>query len=105
MQFRVGETRREREGDDAAAGSDVEHARVLRPGEVAQIFDQLLGLGTGDERSFVGDKGVLREFYCPEEMLEGLALAAPPDEVAKRGELGLVERALEVELELDPLLA
>jgi hypothetical protein len=38
-------------------------------------------------------------------MLERLALAAPPNEFAEGCQLGLGERALEVEIKLDPFLA
>jgi hypothetical protein len=39
-----------------------------------------------------------------EEMLERLALAAAPDEVAKRRQFRLGEDALELEIEIDPFL-
>ena len=97
--------RREGERDDAAAGADVEHARIRRPGEVAEVFDQLLGLGAGNEGAFVGHESVVGEFHRAEQMLERFALAAAPYELAKRRQLRLGERALEFEVKLDPLFA
>src|SRR5450432_881579 len=101
MQFRRGKTGREREHDNTAAGPDIEDARILRPGEVAQIFDQLLGFGARDERAFVADKDMVGEFDRPQKMLERLALAAAPNEFAQGREFRLGERALEVEVKLD----
>ena len=105
VQFRVRKPCREGEGDDAAAGPDIEHARIGWPGQVAEIFDQLLGFGARNERAFIGDEMCVGEFDRAEKMLERLALAAPPDEFAQRGQLGLGERALELEIKFDPLFA
>ena len=105
VQLRVGKARGERERDDAAAGSDIEHARIFRPGEVAEIFDQLLGFGTRDEGAFVRREGEVGEFDRAEQMLERLALAATPNEFAQGRKLGFGERAFELEIKLDPFFA
>ncbi len=40
----------------------------------------------------------------PEKMLQRLTLAAAPNEFAKRRQFGLGQRALEIEIKLDPFL-
>ena len=105
MQVGIWKTGGEGERDDAAAGADVEHARVCRPGEIAEIFDQLFGFRARDERAFVARENVLGEFDRPEKMLERLALAASLDEFAQRRQLRLGERTLELEIKLDSFFA
>ena len=41
----------------------------------------------------------------PEQMLERLALAAPPHQIAERDQLRLGERPFELEIKLDPFFA
>src|SRR3982751_5245906 len=87
LQFGHRKASGERESDDAAAGTDIEHARCFRPGELGQIFNQLLGFRARDERAFVGKENVIGEFDRSKKVLERFALAAPPNEFAQWREL------------------
>jgi hypothetical protein len=80
---------------DTAAGADVEEGgRVELLGEFEGEFDELFGLGAGDEGSLVGGEGASVEFGGAEDVLEGFAGAAAFDEVAQRGALGFGKRAV-----------
>ena len=65
----------------------------------------MLGFGAGDEGALVAQENVLAEFNRAEEMLEGLALAAAPDEFAQRRQFWLGKRTLELEIKLDAFFA
>src|SRR5438105_5323336 len=105
VQLSVGKTCGERENNHAAAGPDIENARILRPLEIAEIFHQLLRFGAWNERALVGSKNVIGEFDRAEQMLERLALSAPPNELAQRRQFRLREGALELEVKFDPFFA
>src|ERR1041385_248733 len=105
VQLRIWKTRGEGERDDAAAGSDIEHAWIFRPGKIAQILDQLLGFGARDEGALVGYENMLGEFNRAEQVLERLALPASPNELPQRRQLGFGEGAFEFKIELNSFLA
>ena len=103
LQLGLWKTGGEGERNHSTAGADVEHTRVFRPDEVAEIFDQLFGFGARDKCAFVAQENVVGEFDRSEKVLERLALAASPYEFAQRRQLRLGERPLELEIKLDSI--
>ena len=73
--------------------------------QVADVFHQLLRFGPRNQGAPVAEESVLAELDRAEQMLQRLALAAPPHQLAQRRQLRLGERPVELEIKLDPFLA
>ena len=93
----------DRERDRAGARADVEHRRL---GDLAQVLetalDDDLRLGPGNERTVVYLQRQPAEAPFAEHVGERLAAAAAIDENARAAELVLRERAVVLEIEVEP---
>ena len=94
----------ERDGDAPAAGPEVGDAQ-LGAGPVAQIghrtLHQRLGVGPGHEHVGRDPKRPPVELAGPGDVRHRFALPAPPDQLADRGQLLLVERPVELQVQVD----
>ena len=96
---------RDRRGDAAAAGAQVEHARRLEAGRVARelqhVFDQRLGVRPRDQHRGRDFELEVEEVRPPGEVGDRLLLAGALDERAIGRQLLLGQRAFVVGVELD----
>src|SRR4051812_46554125 len=93
---------RDRQRDRTRARADVEHARLLLPGEQGEAaLDHDLRFGTGHERALVGLEHDPAEAPLPQHVGEGLATSSPPHELARSVALRLRQWPVVVRVELD----
>ena len=96
----------DREGDRAAARADVEHQRCFEPAQMEKrALDDDLRLGPRDQRAPVDGQRQPAEAPLAEDVRDRLAAGAARDELAVAVELAVVERPVEVRVELDALPA
>ena len=94
----------DRECDRTATRTDVEHPRCLEPEQKGEsALDDDLRLGSRDQRPPVNCERQPAEPPLAEDVGDGLAACAARDELAIAVELAVLERPVEVGVELDPL--
>ena len=102
-----GKFRSQSERDDAAAGSNIDHARMCNFGfEVGnQQLDKLLGFRSRHQCAFVATKSAAVELDRAKQMLKWLACTAAPHHFTQRRKFRFQQRTFELQIQLYPLPA
>src|SRR4051794_21286145 len=91
---------RQTERDNSAAGSNIQNLRFRVSDFRFQKLNQLLGLRSRHERTFIAQKCLAAELDRAEQMLERFGLRATLHQIAQRNELRFGKFSFELQIEI-----
>ena len=98
MNLRFGKRGRKSECNHTRPGSDIQNLGLRIWNFGFEELNEFLRLRSRNHRALIAKKCVAAKFHRAEQMLEWLALAAPPNQLAQRGQFAFAEILFELEI-------